>query len=134
MVFSYAVTTPINTPEATPLKTTINITHGVIHRWQIYFPPGLWGQCGLRIEKGSEYILPTNPEAKILGDNFVFQGEDFIYISDHPFVLDVFSWNTDTEYPHTIYIHVFMKPLWTYFQNSNKMYELLETFEQRYGV
>lgn len=129
MIFSFDITTPKNTPPETPLKTVLDITKGVIHHWIIFFPPGHWGECRVRVRRGSDYILPINPESFISGDNFKFSGDDFIYIRSEPYKLDVYTWNIDPQFEHTIYIQIFIKPLWTFHPMSDHMLLLLEQEE-----
>lgn len=129
MIFSFSVETPPSTTAIAPLKTILPIAKGVIHRWQIFFPPGPWGELRMCIKKGSEPILPINPEAFLSGDNFTFMGDEFKYISSEPYNLNLYTWNLDTIYAHSVYIYLFMKPLWTFTPYSPEMLRIIEEAE-----
>lgn len=129
MVFSYLIDTPKNTSKSSPLITRLKLTKGVIHRWIVLFPAGLWGTVFLRIVKGADSILPTNLDGWISGDEFSFNGDDFIYISSRPYILDVYTYNTDTKNDHKVYLNIFIKPLWTYAPYSEQLMVLIEEDE-----
>ncbi len=129
MVFAYEVDTPAGVSKDDPQVTELQLAKGVIHHWEILFPAGHWGELKLQIRHGSETVLPVNPEGWLSGDNFVFQGDDFIFLRSSPFILTAYTYNEDTNYNHKVFIHVFIKPLWTFTPYAETYFDLLSEEE-----
>jgi hypothetical protein len=106
MVYNKTVTITKNTVISNPQATKLQIGRGVIKQWTVLFPPG------------SEWGYIACDEATL-----VFP--DWRYISQPPYELDIYSWNTDTEYDHSFILYVAIVPLWTEYPYSPQYKKLL---------
>ena len=129
MVFSFNITTPKSTLKNSPLVTDLEISKGVIHKWYILFPEGHWAENHIQITKGGDPILPINSDGTLEGNGSPFDGEEFIYIKSSPYILQAHTWNDDIYNDHTLYIRIFIKPLWTFMPYSEQLFKLMEEEE-----
>lgn len=80
---------------------------------------------------GSQFVMPHNPGSFITGDGVPLVGDDNFLLLSEPYELDVVSWNIDTVNQHTIYLNVFIKPVWAFFPMSTRFLDILEGEEIR---
>ncbi len=129
MDFAIAIDTPANTTIDDPLITELPVMKGVISKWWCFFPNGHWGECRLRVRKGSESLLPRNPEGYIFGDGTIYTSNDFIYLSHAPYVVQIYSWNVDTVNDHECLLSLSVLPLYTYTPYSMQLMDMIEQEE-----
>lgn len=129
MDFVVPIDTPANTTIDSPLITELPVMKGVISKWYIFFPAGHWGECRLRVRKGSDALLPRNAEGYIFGENTVYQSPEFVYLGHAPYVLDIYTWNIDTRNSHNLLLSVSIQPLWTFTPYSIQLLDMIEKEE-----
>lgn len=129
MVYSFIIDTPASTPVLAPLITQLFISKGVIRYWNILYPDGNWAEAPIKIMKGGSPILPINTEGSMSGSGSTFTSEEWIFISEHPYQLQAYTWNTDTKNNHKLYINITIMPLWTLLPYSNQLMELMSREE-----
>ena len=106
MIYTATVETAHSTLESNPKRTTLKLTKGMIYRVAFYFPPGPSGLVGVRVLHSHYQVWPNKPEEFFYGDNITIEFEDTFLLSAPPFELDIYTWNTDTAYAHTIQVRV----------------------------
>ncbi len=111
MFYVFPITTLANTPEASKLKTILQLTRGKITQIQVHFPSGHLGLTHIGINRGLHQFYPTNPEA-----TFSSSGEAIVFAEDYdlstpPLQLEAYTWNLDDTYPHTITVRIKVEPL-----------------------
>lgn len=106
MVYSFAIDTPANTPEANKKKTDIKLTLGVIHQIDFVFPPGCAGLAYLAVNNGLHQIWPTNPGEYFHTDGETISFKEFYELKNDPHILSVYSYNLDDTYDHVVVVRL----------------------------
>lgn len=106
MVYTSTITTAANTAQASPLKTTVRVTVGMLYQFEVYFPPGPSGLVGVQIRYKNVQLYPVQRDEWFIGDNVTISFEDIYELSAAPFDLDVLSYNLDTEYNHLVQVRI----------------------------
>lgn len=124
MLFEHDITV-LTTHTVTGKKfTKIQLTHGVIHRFAVYFPPGCQHVVRCQIKRGTHCVWPTNPDGYIKGDALEVAGDEFFPVFVEPYQLDVHAWSESATYDHTITVRFWMKKLWQLMPFSDQMFNL----------
>lgn len=103
-VFDLAI--PANTTKASPVSELHRLTHGIIHRVEVSFPPGCAGLAHVVILRGLHQLWPTNPEGSFHSDSYTSQWNDYHRLFAEPFAVVLKGWNLDDTYPHTITVRL----------------------------
>lgn len=98
--FSFAI--PANTTKASPKELDVKLTHGVIHRIEVGFPPGCAGLAHLQIRRGLHQVWPTNPQGSFNTDGYTIPINEYYELATEPYILTLVGWNLDDTYPHTL--------------------------------
>lgn len=110
MFYDYSLTIPANTTEASPTEQEINLTHGVIHRLEVEFPPGCAGLAHLVIDRFGHQLWPTNPESSFASDAHIIGFNEYHELFESPYELRLRGWNEDDSYPHEITVRIGILP------------------------
>lgn len=109
MSFTWDITIPAGKTEATPLEKNLKITHGVITKMEITFPPGCHSLVKVKLLKGKLFgLLPTNPDEWLTGDGQTVSYVTFLPVDDMPYELDFMGCSPLTIYPHKVTVRVEM--------------------------
>ena len=106
MIYRFAISTPPKTWESIKQKTVLKISSGIIHQLDIVFPPGPSGLLHVGINRGLNQVWPTNPEANFASDHESIIFKEFYDFTQEPLEFEVFTWNEDDTYPHTVVIRL----------------------------
>jgi len=104
MIYSFDITTPENTAETAPLRTTVKLARGIIHQVDIDFPPGPAGLLRVAIELGAHRLWPSTGNAWFRGDDRLISFPEWFPLLWPPYTLDIVTWNADTEYSHIVIV------------------------------
>ena len=74
MIYSKFITTPANTLQSNPLRTSIKVTKGLVYKVEIMFPPGSLGLLRVAIFDGAYQAWPST-----VGEWFRTDGETISY-------------------------------------------------------
>ena len=127
MFYDYSFTIPANTPEKTPLRKNIDLTHGIIHRVEIGFPLGCAGLVYIQIVQGLHQLWPTNADGSFNTDGYTIAFGEFHDMTVEPFTLSLIGWNLDDTYDHTLEVRlgilpmIVLKPEETFLQAFKKL-------------
>src|SRR5487761_2171995 len=110
MIFVAAITTPKLTPNNSPVITRIPIVAGTMTRLLIWFPPGVNALAHIKLLWGLYQIFPSNDQADFAGGDVLIDWDEDITIDQPPLNLTAVTWNDDDTYPHTVTVHVVIKP------------------------
>jgi len=106
MVYSFAITTPANTPQASKKKTDLKLTLGIIHQLDIVFPTGCAGLAYIAINHGLHQVWPTNPEEYFHTDGETITFKEFYELTTEPYILSVYTYNLDDTHSHTVIVRL----------------------------
>jgi len=106
LIFTKSLTIPANTPENHPANTKIDVCYGLVYRVEIQFPAGCAGLVGFALFDGLHQVYPSSPGEWFITDNFTIAFDDRYLKLTEPFVFDLFGYNLDDTYPHTVYLRL----------------------------
>lgn len=109
MIYSIAITTDASTTEANAKKTTIKLTAGIITKVGILIPAGHAGLTFCRIHRALHQIFPSIAGQYFTGDGVYISWDDYLPILYPPFDVDIYTWNTDDTYNHTMHFHFILR-------------------------
>jgi len=110
MLFNFTVSTPANTLESSKLKTTLEITYGVIHLIELQFPPGPSGYLHVHLNDALHQVAPYNTDENFASDNLNISFREFIPFLKPPFELSAYTWNLDDTFDHVVLIRIGILP------------------------
>jgi len=108
MIYSASITTLAGKSKATPTRTQLRLTKGLIWLLEVDFPPGCCGLVHVQIFDGSYQLLPASPDKTLSGDSRLLRYDDLYLKEAAPFELTIVTWNTDELWDHTIEVRVGM--------------------------
>jgi hypothetical protein len=111
MFYEFAITTPKNTAEASPLRTTVTLDVGVVRYVEVQFPAGCVGLVHAKILDALHQVWPSNNDGNIASDNarIGWREDQEITNAEKEFV--IVTWNDDDSYPHTLTFRFEVVPL-----------------------
>lgn len=109
MLFTFKITIPANTTQATPSENTEKLLPGKITNISFQIPAGHRGLAHLQILDQEVQIYPFNNGGDLKGDDLFLQtGEN--YILNHPSELLFRGWNTDELHDHSFFVWITLLP------------------------
>lgn len=133
MYYEFDLFLPPSTPEYTPVRKDVKLTHGVIHRIEVGFPAGCAGLAHVSIYQGANQLWPTNPDGSFATDNWVIVINEFYELTQPPYTLTLVGWNFDTVFPHTPKIRFGILPRWV-LQPEQGLARILQTLARRFRL
>jgi hypothetical protein len=106
MYYVFSLTIPANTTQQDPERQVCQLTHGVIKKVAVAFPPGPKGLAHLVIRHWEHQAWPTNPEASFAWDNYTIEFDEEFELDTAPYTLTLEGWNEDDTHEHTITVRV----------------------------
>lgn len=110
MLFKASITIPPNTPQASPVVTTMTIAHGIITKMMVRPRPGHASLAHLIILHHEHQIAPSVENMDFDGDTFPIDWEEYYESYTPPYELKLKGWNDDDTYPHTFNFFVAILP------------------------
>ena len=111
MFYSFDITIPANTLQASPQKTILKLCYGIIHKVDIVFPSGCSGLVGISVNNATHQVWPTNRGQHFCSDGETISWREFLENTTEPFELNALAWNTDQTYEHRLTVRVGVLPL-----------------------
>lgn len=124
MLFEHDVTVLTTHTIDNKLKTVIKLTKGVMHYFDIYFPPGCAHLVKVKVNRSIHQVIPTNSDGCIKGDGISVSGRFFHRINKQPYQIEVITWNEGASYDHTITVRFWVLRAWQLMPFSDQMYAL----------
>jgi hypothetical protein len=105
-IYETQFTVPAGTPQSAPVKQAWVTEDNTIVDIELEVPPGHNGLTGIRVVKGDTALIPYNPNAWIVANDYsrVFPVNDYIPTGD----ISVQGFNTG-QYNHTFYLRMTMQ-------------------------
>ncbi len=109
MIYGGVISTAANTTAASPKKTVVTVTEGIVYHLKLYFPPGPSGLLHVQIFDATYQVFPTTLGESFVGDNQRFDFDVLYPKDDQPFQLAVVTWNLDDTYAHEVSVWLAME-------------------------
>lgn len=106
MFYDFSLTIPAGTAKDSPAERRMKLTHGIIHTFRLYFPPGPRGEVDVTVLEGGHQVYPTNRGGSFNADNLYISFDDYYELTRAPFELVARGWSPDADYSHTVRIEI----------------------------
>lgn len=93
MFYSYNITIPAATAEATASITRLFLSPGVIHQIDILFPTNANREVYVKILQAGFQLIPSNSNESIRANNTVISTREFFELEQGSDILTVKAWN-----------------------------------------
>ncbi len=110
MYYDFAITVTAGKTEAAPKEQVLKLTHGIIHRIEIGFPPGCHNLVKVKLLHEEHQYLPTNPDGYFAADGYNIPIEDYFELYTEPYSLKFIGYAPDTTYDHEIHVRIGILP------------------------
>jgi len=102
MHYNFDLEIPAITTKANKVEKICTINYGIIRDVVIYFRGGCADLAHVEVFRGNQKIFPYNPEEDYAFDNYPVNFDAFYPILDAPYLLNLFGWNDDDTFSHTV--------------------------------
>lgn len=126
MVYTFTITTPKNIVKTDKQKTLLKCQRGIIKSFHIFFPPGCYNLTGIQFAYNQDIIIPRQPQGFFVGNNININEQEHYILDESPYILNIYTYNLDEKYPHTINGYVNILESWMLNPNSERMIQLYE--------
>lgn len=107
MIYAANITTEIDLyPKTSPKKTVMKVTRGLVYKVEFYFAYGSAGLAGVAVFDGLYQVWPSSIGVFFLGDAQLISFDDLYLKDTAPYELQVYTYNEDTLYPHSIGVRI----------------------------
>jgi hypothetical protein len=110
MMFTFAITTPAQTPKTNQTKLELPLRAGVITKISVLIPPGHQALAHMAIFDGETQIMPWGKDQWIEGNGESIPWEPDYELPSEPARLEARAWNEDDTYSHTFFIRIWVDP------------------------
>lgn len=87
------------------------LTRGIVREISLTFPRGCAGLVGVRIFRATRQVIPQNPVEWIVTDGETVTAKVDVDLSQEPYELELWAYNEDEVYNHTIRARFEIEPL-----------------------
>jgi len=106
MIYTANITIPAQTVSTQTICERIVITSGLVYKVELQFPPGCLGLAHVYIKDGGYQVWPSTPGTDFACDDYTINFEDSFLKQTEPYELQIYGYNDDETYDHTIQIRV----------------------------
>jgi len=106
MIYTSNIIIPANTVAEQPICERLIITSGLIYKVELQFPPGCLGLAHVYIKDGGYQVWPSTPSTDFACDDYTINFEDTFMKQTEPFELQIYGYNEDETYEHTIQVRI----------------------------
>ncbi len=110
MFYTYTITVPAATAQNAPAELDLSLSHGVIHRVSVSFPPGCAHLVEVTILQHNHQLWPSSVGGTLKADSFTIEWDDYFELFEPPHVLIARCWAPTTRFPHDIEIRIGLLP------------------------
>lgn len=110
MIYNFTIIAEKGGSASSPEIFDMVMTHGIIHKIDVLFPPGSLGLTGVSIHNALHQVWPTNTDEYFTSDAEVISFREHHPLSEAPYSLQAYHYNTDDTYDHTIIIRIGILP------------------------
>lgn len=110
MDYVHYISTPANTPELSPLTTSLRLSAGRLTGGFLYFPRGPSGYLHFVARIGVHQIIPFNPDQSYRLNGCVIPLDLDIDFFEPPYVIHCITWNESTTLAHACTVGLFLDP------------------------
>lgn len=102
MVYEFDIIVKADNTITNPKVEHLKLTAGIIHRYEVYFPPGCVNLVRVGINRGLHQVWPTNPDGRHKGDGVTLSYREHYDLTKGPHIITIRAYSIDCTEPHTI--------------------------------
>jgi len=106
VIFAATIKTVNKTDYGQVKHTPLKVTKGLVYKVDFYFPSGPSGLLGVAVFDGSFQVWPSTVGEWFKSDNETIRFDDMYLKESAPYQFDIFTYNDDTTYDHTLAVRV----------------------------
>lgn len=106
MIYSFDFEIPRDTSFYNPQHNILPISEGLVYRVEFQFPSGCAGLAHIQVYDGGHQVWPSHPHNDFAGNNNTIAFDDLLMKSQPPFQFDLYGYNDDDTYHHTIFVRI----------------------------
>ena len=106
MIYVANITIPKGTSANQAVCERVKISLGLIYKIELQFPPGCGGLAHIVINDGGYQVWPSTPDSNFATDDYTISFEDTYLKQVDPSELQIYGYNEDETYPHTIQVRI----------------------------
>lgn len=110
MIYRFGIPTTTDDTKASPKKTILPLTKGIVHQLDVVFPPGCAGTLHVIIRDALHQVWPTNPDENFAADGQVITFKEHYDLEEEPYELQAYTWLEDASHPHSCIIRLGILP------------------------
>ena len=108
MIYTIDLKIEAKTPAWAPKQGVVDVVKGLVYRVEFTFPPGCEGLAHLAVFDGGHQVWPSSLGETFCGDGQTVAFDDTYLKLAEPFQFEVYGYNLDELFPHTIYCRIGM--------------------------
>ena len=102
MVYEFDIDVLTTNTIDNPVAVDLELTAGIIHRYEVYFPPGCANLVMVGINRGLHQVWPTNPSGKHKGDEVTLSYREHYDLTKGPHIITIRAYGIGLLYDHKI--------------------------------
>jgi len=106
VIYAATIKTVNKTDYGQVKHTALKVTKGLVYKVDFYFPAGSSGLLGVAVFDGSFQVWPSTVGEWFKSDNETIRFDDMYLKESAPYQFDIFTYNDDTTYDHTLAVRV----------------------------
>jgi len=106
MYYVADILTPLNTAKVNALSTKLKVSSGFVYQVELEFPAGCAGLLYCLVKKGGVQIWPSSNDVWFRSSGHIISFPEAYPIITAPFELNIFTYNLDDTYDHTVIVRV----------------------------
>lgn len=108
MIYSAEILLPKLAVPNPPTQKVLKTTKGLVYKVEIQFPPGCAGLAHVGVFDGAHPCWPSTPGETFNLDGSTISFDDTYLKLAEPFQFEIWGWNDDTLWDHTIHVRIGM--------------------------
>ena len=110
MIYEYDLTVAAASTPAAPSTARLSLSHGIIHRLEVSYPPGCHNLVSVVLRRGVHQVWPTNPGGALRADAYTIALPVWEPLEEAPYELQVDGWAPLATYDHIITVRLGILP------------------------
>ncbi|MBA7656144.1 hypothetical protein ES703_64058 [subsurface metagenome] len=106
MIYSGEILLPKQPDQSLPTQKVLKVTKGLVYKVEVQFPPGCAGLAHVGIFDGAHPCWPSSSGETFNIDGATISFDDTYLKLAEPFQFEIWGWNEDTLWPHTIHVRI----------------------------
>lgn len=123
MIFQESISAALGNSPETPTVKIMPVRWGIVHKLELDFPNGAAGLVGVMIKRGGIQLWPTTEGEWFKGNDRLISFQVFKPFLQPPFQVEIYYYNEDSMYNHSMPIRLGILPPWAVYFTSKESWD-----------